>query len=96
MITKRFFSRFFCGVGFKARQMNGSDLTSIHSATPLQLFMGSFNFDEVSPSALPYGTLCWSIESEFILTSTNKLLFLIGLLQLLAKISLIDAEIKIV
>jgi hypothetical protein len=58
--------------------------------------MGSFSFDEVSPSALPYGTMCWPIESEFILSLINKLLFSIGLLQLLARISLIDAEVEIV
>jgi hypothetical protein len=61
-----------------------------------KLLMGSFNFDEVSPSTLPYGTMCWPIESEFTLSLTNKLLFLIGLLQLLVRISLIDAKIEIV
>jgi hypothetical protein len=58
--------------------------------------MGSFNFDKVSPSALPYGTMCWPIESEFILSLINKLPFSIGLLQLLVRISLIDVEIEIV
>jgi hypothetical protein len=91
-----FFSRFFYGVGFKARQTNGSDLLSIHSATPLQLLIGSFGFNEVPPSALPYGAMCWPIESEFILSSTNIMSFSIGLLQLLARISLIDVEIEIV
>jgi hypothetical protein len=56
--------------------------------------MGSFSFDEVSPSALPYGTMCWLIEYEFILSLTNKLLFSIGLQQLLVRISLIDVEIE--
>jgi hypothetical protein len=45
-----FLSRFFCGVGFKFRQMKGSDLTSTHSTTPLQLLMGSFTFDKLLPS----------------------------------------------
>ena len=76
-----FFSRFFCGVGFKARQTNGSDLLSIHSATHLQLLIGSFSFDKLPLSALPSGTMSWPIEYEFILSSTNKLLFSIGLLQ---------------
>jgi hypothetical protein len=58
--------------------------------------MGSFSFDEVSPSALPYGTMYWLIESEFILSLANKLLFSIGLQQLLVRISLIDAKIEIV
>jgi hypothetical protein len=58
--------------------------------------MGSFNFDELLTSVLPYDIMCWPIESEFILSPTNKLLFSIGLLPLLAKISLIDAEIEIV
>jgi len=46
-----------CGVGFKARQTNGSDLLSIHLAIPLQLLTGSFSFDELPLSALPYGTM---------------------------------------
>jgi hypothetical protein len=58
--------------------------------------MGSFTFDELLPSALPYGTMCWPKESEFILSPTNIIPFSISLLQLLARISLIDAEIKIV
>ena len=72
-------SQFFCGVGFKARQTNGSDLLSIHSATPLQLLIGSFSFDELPLSALPYGTMSWPIESEFILSLINIMLILIGL-----------------
>ena len=91
-----FFSRFFCGVDFKARQTKGSDLTSIHSATPLQLLLGSFCFDKLALSALPYGTMCWPMESKFVLSSTNKMSFSIGLLQLLARISLIDTKIEIV
>jgi len=91
-----FFSRFFCGVSFKARQTNGLDLISIHSATPLQLLLGSFCLDKLALSALPYGIICWSIESEFVLSLTNKMPFSISLLQLLARMSLIDAEIDIV
>ena len=91
-----FLANFFCGVGFKARQTNGSDLLSIHSATPLQSLIGSFSFDELPLSALPYGTMSWPIESEFILSSTNIMSFSIGLLQLLARISPIVAEIEIV
>jgi len=85
-----FLSRLFCGVGFKARQTNGSDLPSIHLATLVQL---RFTFDKLPLSALPYGTICWLIGSEFTLSLTNKMLFLIGLLQSLVRISLIDAEI---
>jgi hypothetical protein len=33
-----FFSRLSCGISFKARQTIGSDLTSIHLATPLHLY----------------------------------------------------------
>jgi hypothetical protein len=58
--------------------------------------MGSFSFGELLPSALPYGTKCWPIGSEFILSPTNIMPFLSGLLQLLARISLIDVEIDIV
>jgi hypothetical protein len=58
--------------------------------------MKSFTLDELLPSALPYGTMCWPIESEFILSLTNIVPFSIGLLQLLTRISLIDAEIEIV
>jgi hypothetical protein len=76
--------------------MNGSDLTSTHSTTPLQLLLASFSFDKLAPSALPYGIMCWPIESEFVLSSTNKMSFSIDILQLLARISLIDVEIEIV
>ena len=91
-----FFSRFFCGVSFKGRQTNGSVLLSIHLATPLQLLLKKFSFDELPLSALPYGTMCWSIESEFILSSTSKVPSSIGLLKLLARISLIDVAIEII
>jgi hypothetical protein len=76
--------------------MNGSDLTSIHLATPLQILFGSLNFDKLALSALPYETMCWLIESEFILSSTNKMPFSISLLQILVRISPIDDEIEIV
>ena len=91
-----FLSWFFCGVGFKARQMNGLDLTSIQLATLLQWLLRSFTFHKLPLSALLYKIMCWPIESEFTLSWTNKLLFSIDLLQPLAWISLIDAEIDIV
>jgi hypothetical protein len=47
--------------------------------------MGSFSFDELLPSVLPYGTMCWLIESKFILSPTNKLLFSIGLFTTIGK-----------
>ena len=71
-------------------------MISIHSATPLQLLLGSFGFDELPLSALPYGTMCWSIESEFILSSTSKVPSSIGLLKLLARMTLIDVAIEII
>jgi hypothetical protein len=91
-----FLSQFFCGVSFKARQTKELDLTSTHSTTPLQLLIESFTFYELLQSALLYGTMCWPIESKFIFSLTNIMPFSIVLLQLLARISLIDAEIKIV
>jgi hypothetical protein len=74
--------------------MKGSDLLSIHSATALQLLCEGLSFDKLELSTLPYGRMCWPIEFEFILLLTNKLSLLIGLLQLLSRISLIDAKIE--
>lgn len=76
--------------------MKRSDLTSIHSVTPLQTLLEIFSFNKLAPSVLPYSIMCWPIESEFILSSSNIMLFLIGILQLLTRISLIDTEIKII
>jgi hypothetical protein len=76
--------------------MKGSDLLSIHSATALQLLFEGLSFNKLELSALPYDRMCWPIESKFFLLLTNKLPLSIGLLQLLPRISLIDAEIEIV
>jgi hypothetical protein len=62
--------------------MNGLVLLSIHLATPLQLLLESLSFDKLALSVLPYGTMCWPIEYEFVLSSTNIMPFSIGLLQL--------------